>query len=247
MVLALVLRKWSWRQAAPAPVVALVFGVAVVGNVGLLMFYFWGQLDDPIVARLILPFTIMMTLAIGWCVGQIPAGWQKRVAGWLMAGALAVYLGFGMKAVTYNRTINQLADEIAWEEQWLARQPPAARLIITNKTTLSWVNQGIPSLSIPDVRNKADRVQFHLEAGTFQEVLVSQFYRPVTGAGGFVLDPRDELPASFVLEPVIERQMGGRLLRISRVVAIRLPAKTEPPASALPAALTVATTETARH
>lgn len=248
VLLALGLRKWSWRQAAPAPVVALVFGVAVLGNVGLLMFYFWGQLDDPIVARLILPFTIMMTLAIAWCVEQIPGAWRKTVAAWLIVGALATYLGFGMKAVTYNRTINQLADEIAWEEQWLARQPPAARLIITNKTTLSWVNQGIPSLSIPDARNKADRVQFHLEAGTFQEVLVSQFYRPVNGEGGFVLDPRDELPAAFVLEPLIERQIGGRLLRISRVVSIRLPLKVEPPAP-MPAVagLTVATTESLRR
>lgn len=228
VLLALILRKWSWRGAAPALWGGVIFGGAVLANLALLMCYFWGQLDDPIVARLILPFTVMMALAIAWCVEQIPAAWQKKVAGALMVASLLAYLGFGMRAVTYNRNINQLADEISWEEQWLARQPSASRLIITNKTTLSWMDLGIPALSIPDARNKADRVLFHWEAGTFQEVLVSQFYRPVNAEGGFVLDPRDELPAAYVLEPVIERHIGGRLLRISRVVAIHLPPKPEP-------------------
>lgn len=232
VLVCLVVRRWQWRSAAPSLLVPVVFGVAVLGNVGLLMFYFWGQLDDPIVARLILPFTAMLALAIAWCVQGLPEPWGRRVAVWLMAGAVVTYLGFGLRAVAYNRNINQLSDEIAWEERWLARQPLRARLIITNKTSLSWVNRSISALSVLDARHKALQVSFHLEAGTFQEALVFQYYRPVAADGGFVLDPRDELPAVYVLEPILERMEGGRLLRISRVAEIRLP-PTQPVAGAM--------------
>ena len=228
ILLVLLRRKWAWKTSSPVELSTVLFGVAVIGNLGLLMFYFWGQLDDPIVARLILPFAAMLTIAIAWCLARIPPAWQKTAGGWLMAGALFTYLGFGLRSITYNLTLNQLGEEVAWEVRWVAKLPPASRLVISNKTVLGWLDLRVPSITIADARNRADRVLFHLNAGTFKEVLVTQYFRPVGAEGGFILDPRDELPASYVLEPLIERQVGGHLLRISRVVAINPPAKPAP-------------------
>lgn len=212
-----------WKLVPPGIIASWVMGLGVAANLGLLMFYFWGQLDDPIVSRLALPMYVMLAVAVAWAVGRCRLDWQPRVGAWLIAGALLGYLAVGLRAIAYNNGLNQLATEMSWEEHWVARRPSVPRLMITNKTGLNWFAQSTAAIAVELARGKAEQVRFHMNAGTFREVLVSQYYRPVGAEGGFVLDPRDALPDSFVLEPLIERQMGGRLLRISRVVEIRLP------------------------
>lgn len=213
----------AWKSVPPGIIASWVMGLGVAANLGLLMFYFWGQLDDPIVSRLALPMYVMLAVAVAWAVGRCRLDWQPRVGAWLIAGALLGYLAVGLRAIAYNNGLNQLATEMSWEEHWVARRPSVPRLMITNKTGLNWFAQSTAAIAVELARGKAEQVRFHMNAGTFREVLVSQYYRPVGAEGGFVLDPRDALPDSFVLEPLIERQMGGRLLRISRVVEIRLP------------------------
>jgi hypothetical protein len=79
----------------------------------------------------------------------------------------------------------------------------------------------------------SDRVKFHLDQGTFQEVLVTQLLRPTGAEGHFVVEPKDLLPDDYVLEPVVERHIGARIARISRVVAILPPkARAKPPSEA---------------
>lgn len=243
LTLARHLRFW---KVAPTPAAGLVlFGGAAAANLCLLMFYFWGQLDDPLVSRLILPFNVIFAAAIAWGAGRISDRHRSVVCGWILGGALLTYIGYGLTAQAYNRTLNQQAWEITWEANWLAKQPPATRLMITNKSGLSWVIHHISSIDMTRARFKFEQVKFHLERGTFQEVLVSQYYRPASAAGGFVLDPRDRLPPVYVLEPLVERQVGAKLLRISRVVKIDLSLAEKAPTSESP--LKVATIASTPH
>jgi len=70
----------------------------------------------------------------------------------------------------------------------------------------------------------------------FREILVTQSLRPRSADGQFQLVPEEELPPWIHLELVAERRFGTKLARISRVVAIDLPAdfkpSTPPPAGA---------------
>ena len=225
-------RRREWRATAPVGVVGVLFAGAAIGNLALLLFYYWGQLNDHIVSRLVMPFNVVLALAIAWSVDRLPADWRPVMGRWLVVGALVSYLGFGMPTLAYHRTLNQQAWEIAWKEQWVESLPPATRLIITNKSALGWLIKKTSSIDIARARHFADRVKFHMEAGTFQEVLVGQYYRPIGPEGGFILDPQDALPPAYVLDPLMERQVGGKLLRISRVTEIRLAKpKTETPAT----------------
>jgi hypothetical protein len=56
--------------------------------------------------------------------------------------------------------------------------------------------------------------------GTFHEILVSQALRPTTPDGNFGVDPDDLLPAGFRLETLAEKRFGGRMERLSRLVAV---------------------------
>ena len=76
----------SWRTASASNVVLVVFGAAIWANLGLLMFYYWGNLDDPIVSRLSLPFCALLALAIAWACGQVRPAWRGSVVSVTCAG-----------------------------------------------------------------------------------------------------------------------------------------------------------------
>ncbi len=216
------IRGWRKRsRASEAELAVFLFGLTVAANLGLLMLYFWGQLDDPIVSRLALPFHVVLGFAIAWAVGSMPLNWKSLFARCFLMGALITYLGFGLRATAHHNSINQLAAEMSWEESWVAQRADVPRFIITNKTALNWMLLRVPTLAIELMRGRMERLKYHWDQQTFREVLVFQYYRPVAAEGGFVLDPRDRLDDSIILEPLHERQIGGRLLRVSRVIEIR--------------------------
>jgi hypothetical protein len=174
-----------------------------------------------LVFRLALPLNIIHGLAIAWALGRLPDQWSSRVDNWVIIGGVVFYFGWGLPASARHGHANYIATEIAWGEEWVARQPAKSRLIVVASTSLNWFLKKTAALSFSYAAQRADRIAYHMAAGTFQEVLVFQYYRPTGPNGDFVLDPRTELPASFVLEPVFERSMGMKLIRVSRVVEIR--------------------------
>lgn len=214
----------GWRHAPAAEFTALVFAGAVTANLGLLMFYYWGALDDPIVSRLSLPFCGVLALSLGWVATQVPERWRERAVLIVAGGALLSYQVSGLRSNAHHGEQNLLLREIAWEADMIAALPPANRLLISNKSPLFWLGRELPAISTGRARWRAEGIKFHLEHHTFQEILVLQTLRPVGAEGGFQIDPADRLPDHYVLEPLTERRFGVRLARISRVREIRLDA-----------------------
>jgi hypothetical protein len=219
----------NW-QSAPAVVGVLVcIGGAIVANLCLLMFYYWGQLDDPIVGRLSLPFFTLSAFAIAYTVSRFNAP-RRRLGAIVAGGAVLAYLSSGLAANAQQTGLNTLEHELMWERRFVDALPPGYRLIITNKSALPWMLRDQPSILTAFARQRVDALKFHLAAGTFREVLVLQSFRPSSAEGEYQLDPNDRLPDSFVLEQIGEHRFGTRLLRISRLVEIRLDAPATNPA-----------------
>jgi hypothetical protein len=209
-----------WRAAPPAPIVLLVFGAVILGNLLMLMFYYWGQLDDPIVARLILPTCVLMALTLAYAVDRFGSV-RLRVAWVAAGGAVFAYVWGGVVANAQHTGLNTLDRELLWERRFVATRPPGDRLIITNKSALPWMLCEIPAVAVEQARHRGSALQFHLDNHTFREVLVFQKYRPTDAEGDYQLDAGDRLPDSFVLEPITERRFGTRLDRVSRLVQVR--------------------------
>jgi len=184
------------------------------------MAYYWGQFTDPLVFRLALPVDIAMALAIAWVIGQRPEAVAARWSSWAVGGAVLMYVAFGARATAYYETLNQVGTEIAWGQEWVARQPPKTRLIISNTTSLNWLLEQTSSLNMKYARGRAKQIAESLAGGSLQEVLVFQYYRPTGAEGGFVVDPQDALPKAFQLEPMAERLFGAKLMRISRLAGV---------------------------
>ncbi|PTX95542.1 hypothetical protein [Opitutus sp. ER46] len=214
-------RGWrGWRTAPSYAPVLLTFGTAIVGNLALLMFYYWGQLDDPTVTRLILPFALLLALCVGYAVHSLDSP-PRRLAWVAAGGAVLAYLWTGVIANEQHIRLNTLEDEIQWERRFVAALPPGDRLILTNKSSLPWMLARVPTIGIDHARRRVDALRYQFRDPTFREMLVFQRYRPTSAKGEFQLDPADRLPDWFVLEPIAERRFGTRLDRVSRLVEIR--------------------------
>ncbi|MES1194308.1 MAG: hypothetical protein ABUL65_00350, partial [Opitutus sp.] len=115
-------------------------------------------------------------------------------------------------------------DEIEWERRFVAARPPGPKLILTNKSTLPWLLIKTPSILVGRANIVADRIQAQLQDNTFTEILVMQTFRPTSVDGDYQMNPSDRLPKGFETEMLAERRLGTRITRISRLVAVTLPA-----------------------
>lgn len=222
-----------WRRPPPerAPLPAAAIAVALVGagvaaNLGLLMFYYWSRFDEPITARFALPATLFLALAAGWLcrvldAHRLPA---TRAAALGLAGWMLVF-GAPAYARALYTTQNLVMREIEWELEQVRRRPGPV-LVITSKATMPYLLHRISAINTPVARGRAEQIAWHLRHGTFREVLVAQVVRPTSANGDAGIEPEDELPPEFRLEPIERKRFGMRWIRLSRLVGIEPPAGT---------------------
>ena len=218
-------RRWCVRRAgrphfgSPFVVVGLC-ALAIVANVVLLMFYYWSRFDEPIAARFALPSCLLLALIVGWFVHSLDV--RRLPATRMAALGLAVWF-FVVAAPAYSRRIytsqNLVMRELEWEiERVKARRGPV--LLITQKATMPFLLHRISTINTSSARMRVDQLAWHMRAGTFREVLVSQVIRPTSGQGEGGVDPDETLPDGFRLETIEHKRFGARWIRISRVVEI---------------------------
>lgn len=210
--------RMALRDLAPHRQVWLFFGVGILLNTTLVMFYFWSSFLDPMAARFSLPLYLLMVFA-----GVQMSSWFDR---WIPAtvallGVTGVcFLGFSVPKQAAHHYSHLGIDEIEWEQRFVAARPPGDRIILANNSTINWLLRKTPSILLNRARRVADRLQYQLEAGAFREILVLQSLRPTTIEGDHEIVLEDRLPASFHLELLAEKRFGTKLVRISRLVAV---------------------------
>ncbi|MEO6246694.1 MAG: glycosyltransferase family 39 protein [Opitutaceae bacterium] len=214
-------------QWAPVQMAVAWFGIFIAANLGLLMFYYWSRLDEPIASRFALPIYFALAVLAGWAVHALDRGWPATR---LAAAGLAVWLlcfASGTYAHRFYTAHNQVMLELEWElAQVTAR--PGPLLVITSKATLPFLLQRIPAVNTALARGRGAEIAWHRNLGTFREVLVTRVLRPTTAEGDPMVDPEDVLPDSFQLEPLAKKRFGGRWIEICRLTAINAePAPTQ--------------------
>jgi hypothetical protein len=218
--------RWMRRSRTPAPLppacaVTAAFGLGVAANLGLLMFYYWSRLDDVIASRFALPACLMLALAAVWLVGRLEA--RGPAVRWALAGTGVFLLVSAFPAMAHRLYTSQnlVMQEVNWEHDIvMARVPTGPILFISNKSTIPWVLWKIPAIINGVARLRPGHIRWHLAHGTFHEIIVAQALRPTTPNGHFGVDPEDVLPDYFHLATITEKRFGGRMARISRLVAI---------------------------
>jgi hypothetical protein len=78
----------------------------------------------------------------------------------------------------------------------------------------------ISAIPPPVARGRGPQIAWHMRQGTFREVLVAQVVRPTSARGEAGIEPGDELPPEFQLEPIERKRFGLRWIRLSRLRAV---------------------------
>lgn len=216
-------KKPQWSDWTPSVLAITGCGLGIVGNVALLMAYYWGDLSDPVVSRLSLPLHALTALVLAGALGLVRPRWRARACSAAIGLAVLGYLLFGVRVNQQLDAQNLVEVSQRWEVDVLKRRGPAQRLVVTNKSPLSWFVRDVPSIIPARISMRPNALPFHLAHHTFDEVLVTQSLSPV-GDGVFWLDPEHRVPQNYVLKLLEERRIGAKLHRISVLKEIRVDA-----------------------
>ncbi|NDC76062.1 hypothetical protein EBZ70_12505 [bacterium] len=127
-----------------------------------------------------------------------------------------------------STTLNTTETAQRWEERVVAARGPATRIVLTDKSPLSWFVRGVGSTTIERGVLRKDALAFHLRHHSYQEILVTQTLVPTSAEGDLRVARADVLPPEFVLEPIAERRIGAHLQRISVLREIKVDAPLAP-------------------
>jgi hypothetical protein len=203
--------------------VALLFGAGFVLHFGLMMCYFWGKFDDPVIRRLSLPSNLGLVLAVLLVLSTLQDPRLRRIL-LTVAGLGVLVRGVpSMAAHAYSQEYTP-GRETAWRREFMAAMPRPDYLMIDNDTPL-WVSHRVSATPTTVAAKRQADIAFHLRNRTFSDVLVFQRFNVNPETGVLTLRDGDDLGPDFVLEPVAERRLHLLTLsRISRVKEIRLAA-----------------------
>jgi hypothetical protein len=225
------------RAAPPLQVTSAFFTLGFLAHTLLLLFYFWGHFDDPVIRRLSLPLNLWMTLAVITTAAEIPQRpwWNWRV--------LMAITGFGIFAYSIPNMSRHdysmdyyVGREMEWRREFIAAHPEKDYLFIDNNAII-WITHLVSGTPIRQALDHKDKIIFNFQNHTFGTFYVFQRYDVDPSNGRQIVQKDDDLGSDYKLETVWERRFTPLTVsRISRIVSIA-PGETTPP---LPAAAPLA-------
>ena len=83
---------------------------------------------------------------------------------------------------------------------------------------LPWVVNQYSAVGLRRAEARREQIEFHVREGTFHEVLVIQLLTPTSIEGDYAVCEGSAVPEAWHLETLETKRLGGRLVRISRVI-----------------------------
>ena len=230
----------------PAKRVAVLFAIGFAAHTALLMAYFWGKFDDPVIRRLSLPLNLGLVLAIVIVVAEFRRLWVWRA---LTAITIAGIFAHSLPVMArHDYTLDYyVGREGDWKREFIAAHPERDYLFVDDNAVF-WIMHRVSATPMVQARERKEAILFHFRNRTFSAIYVFQGYDVDLATGKMTLVPADDLGPDYELEPVMERRFT--LLRISRISRVRAihdgPATAPRPAPPPMESLTSAQREKAR-
>ncbi len=207
----------------PNTLVILFFVIAILGHLLLILSFTYGQLNDPLVSRLGLPFILLTVIAFAYLLDllQKHAGKPRflfyAVVGISFAGALPLY----SKSWYTNR--NHFHHRIAWVLDF-HHSLPLGNYLFANYGTNFLELHDINNMGIDKVNNRFEAIKLHSEMGTYDDVFFVQsgFMKNVDGEFVKTILPSNQVDDRFILR--IEEELpthAFNFTRISKVVGYK--------------------------
>lgn len=225
------------KNAPPIKAVMAIFSLGFAAHALLMLCYFWGRFDDPVIRRLSLPFHLTLMLATIITAMEL----DRRGRIWLVLAAV-VGIGFFAQSIPTMSRHSYTSEyyygrEMEWRRQFIAEHPEKDYLFIDNSSII-WITHLVSATTIQQAREHKENIIFNQRNRTFSAIYVFQRYAVEPDTGALTLRDKnnrfdDDLGPDYKLETVWERRFTPLTVsRISRVVSIHegpsLPPETAP-------------------
>ncbi|MDO8539571.1 MAG: hypothetical protein Q7S40_03960 [Opitutaceae bacterium] len=219
------------RSADSNRLALAVFALGFAAHTALLMCYFWGKFDDPVIRRLSLPLNLGLVLAIVTMTAEL--GGRRALQSLCVVSVMALLIhslpAMSRHDYTQDYYVGREGD---WKREFIAQHPEKDYLFI-DLNAIFWLVHQVSATPQPQAIQRKEDVLFHFRNRTFSAMYVFQRFNVDTNTGALTIEHDDDVGPDYELETVLERRFTLlRLSRISRVVKIA-----EGPASAVPPAL----------
>lgn len=207
--------------ARPAEAVFSVFMLGLMIHTVLMLCYFWGQFDDPIIRRLSLPSHLLLVFAF---IYVFPRLWRHAARWRVLLAVTGVFMvGFTLPALAMHRYTqeNFAARTNSWLSDFIDGLGDDSILTVDSASSLQWLIHRKSAITTQHLAENTAGYLFHFRNHSFQHYLVVQrIGSDFENASQFPsLD--DEVGDGLQLETVAERTFSPIYrVRISRVVAV---------------------------
>lgn len=222
------------RAAPPDRAALAIFALGFAAHTFLMLCYFWGRFDDPVIRRLSLPLNLALVIAIVTVAAEMSG--RGRV--WTV---LAVLTGAGFFAhslpamARHDYSLDYyVGRETEWRREFIAAHPERDYLFI-DQDSIMWITHQVSATPIRQALERKENIIFNARNRIFTAIYVFQRYTVDPTTGRLTLPVADDLGPDYQLETVWERRFTPLTVsRISRVVSIREGPTTVPVAAPKP-------------
>lgn len=205
-LLGLVMRRIRLTPLDADALVFIGFGAAVLANFSILMAYHWGQIDDIVATRLVLPFLMFQVFFILWLLRAVAA---DRILSQICLAMAVLYFGLVTRPLCARDDFLQWSRPLS-EVSWLqaqARSHLGDSVLFVSNRHLAVLAEQVAAITIGDaIRGKAG-LDLHQRLKTFSRVYMV-YLNPLGSSDAFTEEQIAaqaviaDLEANFALRPV---------------------------------------------
>lgn len=222
------------KTAPPAQAALAIFALGFAAHALLMLCYFWGKFDDPVIRRLSLPLNLTLVIAIVTVAAEMNGhGRIWRVLAVLTGAGFFAYSLPAMARHDYSLDY-YVGRELDWRREFIAAHPERDYLFI-DQDSIMWITHQVSATPIRQALERKENIIFNARNRVFAAIYVFQRYHVDPETGRLSVPVEDDLGPDYQLETVMERRFTPLTVsRISRVVSIREGPTTPPVAPRKP-------------
>jgi len=208
----------------PGDAVYVLFILGLLIHTGLMLCYFWGAWDDPVIRRLSLPAHLLLVFSLIYIWPRLvltPRRW--RIAAVAAAAYLAAF-ALPIEAMHRYDQENFAARATNWLGDFTRSLGEEPVLAIDNNSGLQWFLYGKACINPWLLSHRPAEFLFHWQRHSFTQVYVVQRVGIDAKSGEPFVSADDDLGPGIRLEIVREKAFSPiYLIRVSRIVSVDEP------------------------
>lgn len=206
---------------SPRDVVASIFLIGLLCHAVLMLCYFWGKWDDPIIRRLSLPTHALFLVAIAFVWGRLvrnERAWEALIV------AAGVHLALFASPASARHVFTQenfAAATCNWVAKFIRESVPGSALAIDDNAGSVWFLYRKACISSGRLTFTWEGFIHHFERRSFSDYIVVQRVGVDQSTGEKFVSKKDDFGDGLRLELLEERAFAPfYFVRISRVVGV---------------------------